>query len=61
MPGIMNRYIKHKNAGDQFVGKCVSGRSRLSKEFAASQAYFDFSSLTRPEKERNEKVIDSWV
>lgn len=61
MPGVMNRYIKHENAGDQFVGKCVSGRSRLSKEFAASPAYFDFSVLTRPEKERNEKVIDSWI
>jgi len=61
MPGVMNRYIKHENAGDQFVGKCVSGRSRLSKEFAASQAYFDFSLLTRAEKERNEKVIDCWI
>ncbi len=61
MPGVMNRYIKHENAGDQFVGKCVSGRSRLSKEFAASQAYFDFSSLTRPEKERNEREVDCWI
>ena len=61
MPVVMNHYIKHKNAGDQFVGKCVSGRSWFSNEFAASQAYFDFSLLTWPEKERNEKVIDCWI
>ena len=26
MPGVLNRYIKYENAGDQHVGKCVSGR-----------------------------------
>jgi hypothetical protein len=61
MPGVMNRYIKYENAGDQFVGKCVSGRARLSKEFAASPAYFDFSSCTRVDEEQNNKMIDSWI
>ena len=61
MPGVLNRYIKYENAGDQFVGRCVAGLSRLSKEFAASPAYFDFSTCTRAEKEHNEKLIDSWI
>ena len=61
MPGVMNRYIKYENAGDQFVGKCVSGRTRLSKEFAASPAYFDFSRCSRVEKEQHDKIIDSWI
>ena len=43
MPGVLNRCIKYENAGDQFVGKCVSGRSRKSKEFAASPPCWDFS------------------
>ena len=43
MPGVLSRYIKFENAGDQFVGKCVSGRRRNSKTFAASPSYWDFS------------------
>ncbi len=61
MPGVMNRYIKYENAGNQFVGKCVSGHARLSKKFAASLAYFDFSSCTRADKDQNAKRIDTWI
>jgi hypothetical protein len=61
MPGVINRYIKYENSGDQFVRKCVSGRARLSKEFAASPAYFDFSSCTRADKDQNVKTIDTWI
>jgi hypothetical protein len=57
----MNRYIKFENSGDQFVGKCVSSRTRLSKEFAASPAYFDFSSCDRVEGQQKSKYIDSWI
>ena len=39
MPGVMNRYIKYESAGDQFVGRCASGRSRNSTKFAVSCAY----------------------
>ena len=39
MPGVLNRYIRYENAGDQFVGKCVSGRSRKSEEFVVSPLY----------------------
>ena len=44
MPGVMGRYIKFESAGDQFVGKCVSGRTHDSKLFAASPIYFDLTS-----------------
>jgi hypothetical protein len=57
----MNRYIKFENAGDQFVGRCVSGLTRLSKDFAASQAYFDFSTCSRLDKEQHEREIYSWI
>ena len=36
MPGVMNHYIKYESPGDQFTGKFVSGRSRMSTEFAIS-------------------------
>jgi hypothetical protein len=61
MPGVMNRYIKYENAGDQFVGKCVSGRTRMSKEFGASPAYFDFSSCERQDQERYMRTLDNWI
>ena len=61
MPGVMNRYIKYENAGDQFVGKCVSGRTRMSKEFGASPAYFDFNSCNRSDRERNQRRLDDWI
>jgi len=61
MPGVLNRYIRFENAGDQFVGKCVSGRSRMSKEFAISQPYFDFSACTRVDGELKEKEVDDWI
>ncbi|KAL3781326.1 hypothetical protein ACHAW5_007180 [Stephanodiscus triporus] len=62
MPGVMNRYIKFENAGDQFVGQCVSGRSRLTKEFAASPPYFDFSDCSQVDNmpvaaQSNDKVF----
>jgi hypothetical protein len=61
MPGVLNRYIKYENAGDQFVGKCVSGRSRKSKEFAASPPYWDFSTEEREEKEACEHRLHGWL
>lgn len=57
----MNRYIKFENAGDQFVGRSVSGRPRLSKEFAASPPYFDFSDCTRADRERHLASLDAWI
>ena len=59
MPGVLNRYMRYENAGDQFAGKCVSGRSRKSKEFAASPPYWDFSAEGRETKEAFEDRLDS--
>ena len=61
MPGGMNRYIKYESTGNQFKGKCVSGRSRVSTEFAISPAYFNFTSCDEAEKEHNEIRIDNRI
>ena len=61
MPGVMNRYIKFEYAGDQFVGKSVSGRNRMKKDFAESCAYFDFSGCTKVEKEESEGKLHTWI
>ena len=61
MPGVMNCYIKFENAGHQFVEQCISGRSRLSKEFATSPLYFDFSDCTQADSERHVASLDTWI
>jgi len=61
LPGVTGRYIKYENAGDQFVGRCVSGLPRLTMDFAASPAYFDFSSMNRTEREQSERQINGWI
>ena len=43
MGSVKDRYIHHVNAGDQFVGRTVTGLSCLSTDFACSPCYFDFS------------------
>ena len=61
IPGVMNRYIKCESAGNQFKGKCVSGPSRMSTEFAISPAYFYFTSCDEAEREHNESRFDNWI
>ena len=61
MPGVLNCYIKFENAGDQFVGQCVSGRPRLDKEFAASPSYIDFSDCSQAVKEQNTASVNAWI
>ena len=51
----------HQHAGDQFVGKCVSRRSRKSKEFVASPPYWDFLAEGRETKEESEQCLHSWL
>ena len=43
MGSVKDRYIHHKSAGDQFVGRTVTGLSCLLTEFACSPCYFDFT------------------
>ena len=61
MPGVMNHYIKYESAGDQFTGKCVCGRSRMSTEFTIIPAYFDFTSCDEAERENIENRIYYWI
>ena len=61
MPGVMNLYIKYEITGDQFKGKCVSGRSSMSTEFGIIPAYFDFTGCYESEREHNESRIDNWI
>ena len=61
MPGVMNCCVKYESAGEKFKGKCVSGRSRMSKEFAISPEYFDCTSCDEAERRHNEISIDNWI
>ena len=61
MPGVMNRYIKFESAGDQFVGRCVAGLPRLSKDFAISPAYFDLSCFSQDERMSKEAELHEWI
>lgn len=62
IPGVMNRYIHCKSAGDQWVCRSVSGQRHLmSKRFAESCPYFDFSECEETEKMRFEHALDEWI
>ena len=61
MPGVLNRYIKYENAGDMFVGKCVSGRSRNSVKFAASSSYWDFTDENPEDRESMKEALKLWL
>ena len=61
MPGVMNRYIKYENAGDQFVCKCVSGRSRNNTMFAASSSYWDFLAEDAETGESQKAKLKVWL
>ena len=52
MGPVKDRYIHYEKAGDQFVGRCATGISSLSKEFAVSPVYFDFSDKPAGTKEK---------
>ena len=39
---MKDRYIHYEKAGDQFVGRCSTGLSSLSKDFATSPVYWDY-------------------
>ena len=43
MGPMKDRYIHYEKAGDQFVGRCATGISSLTKEFATSLVYWDLS------------------
>ena len=61
MGGVLNRYLKYEGAGDQYVGRCVTGRNRMNTRFAESMPYFDFSGFGKVEKETMMRTLDDWI
>jgi hypothetical protein len=45
MGNVKDRYIHYEKAGDQFTGRCCTGISSLTKEFALSPVHFDFTDV----------------
>jgi hypothetical protein len=60
--GVKDKYLFHKNARVQHVGRCALGLNADTAEFAVCRAHFDFSSLaTQEEKIEREKMIKKWL
>ena len=51
--GVKDKYLHFEKAGDQFVGRCVSGLDVLSAEFAVSPAFFEFTNAKDQEEVKN--------
>ena len=43
MGNVKDRYIHYEKAGDQFCGRSLTGISSMTKEFAVSPVYWDFT------------------
>ena len=43
MDNVKDHYIHYKKAGDQYCGRCVTGISSMTKKFAVSPVYWDFT------------------
>jgi hypothetical protein len=61
LPGVLNRYIKIADAGDQHVGKVVCGRDRMSVDFTESLPYFDFSDSVGAEYVARHATVNAWI
>ena len=62
MGGVKDRYLKRESAGDQYVGRCAAGLDQLSKSFAISPPYFDFTGVEDSvERARLRKRIEEWL
>ena len=61
LPGVLNRYIKIADAGDQHVGKVVCGRDRMSVDFTESLPYFDFSDFVGAEYVARHATVNAWI
>ena len=62
MGGMKDKYIFRAEAGDQYVGRCASLLDQLSKEFAVSPPYFDFSECSNElEKIERKKEINAYL
>jgi hypothetical protein len=63
MGPVKERYLFYEKAGDQFLGRAVSGMNMMSMEFAVSPPYFDASTVTDDQVEQTEldERIDKFV
>lgn len=60
--GVRDKYFKHQNAGDQYVGRCATGLDQTSKTFAVSPPFFDFGKLkTARERAQVRSKIGKWI
>ena len=61
MGPIKDRYIHYEKAGDQFVGRTVTGLSSLSKEFAISPVHWDWTDAPFTSKEKMMALLEENV
>ena len=61
MGGVKDKYLTRADAGDQYVGRCASLLSQVTKEFAVSPPYFDFTGLCDEEKIARKKEIRDFL
>ena len=57
MGPVKERYIHYEKAGDQFLGRAVTGLDISSEDFTVSPCYFDFSEI-KEEEERDRISAD---
>ena len=57
MGPVKDRYIHYEKAGDQFCGRTAIAISSLTKEFAVSPAYWDFTSSSTTQ-DHNQDGVD---
>ena len=58
MGNMKDHYIFYKKAGDQFCGRCVTSISSLTKKFAVSPVYWDFTKSGERGKNAVKKTIE---
>ncbi len=58
MGNMKERYLHYEKAGDQFLGRVVSGLNVDVYKFAVSPPYFDFNNYDGPAEEAEKKVDD---
>ena len=57
MGNVKDRYIHYEKAGDQYCGRCVTGISSMTKQFAISPVYWDFTESGERGKNAVKKII----
>mmetsp|Transcript_20744 Transcript_20744/g.31523 ORF Transcript_20744/g.31523 Transcript_20744/m.31523 type:complete len:642 (-) Transcript_20744:310-2235(-) len=60
--GVLGRYFKHGEAGDEFCGRIASLMKPLQKEFAISCPYFDYTDISDDiEREETKMEVAEFV